>query len=203
MLLFKKKDLLVVISKSGDTVQFTKSLKDILKYQHRYNYKFKLYENGKVTTADDYIIGDETLTVLFGSATVTYTSEGASYTEGEGGGSGSSGYNIEGQYKANNKTDYTINANSTLFIELTDGITNLITYEDVNFNDLAGSKLVLSGYELSLLVSANSQYVNIKSIFLNANDTIGVTIENSKSEAVSINTGAIDITFCAIFNEVS
>lgn len=91
MLLFKKKDLLVVISKSGTTVQFTKPLKDILKYQHRYNYKFKLYENGKVTTADDYIIDGETLTVLFGSAVVTYTSEGATYTEGSGGGSGGGG----------------------------------------------------------------------------------------------------------------
>ena len=87
MLLFKKKDLLVVISKSDNTVQFTKPLNDILKYQHRYNYKFKMYENGKVTVADDYIIDGETLTVLFGSATVTYTSEGASYTDAmEGGG---------------------------------------------------------------------------------------------------------------------
>lgn len=91
MLLFKKKDLLVVISKSGDTVQFTKPLKDILKYQHRYNYKFKMYETGKVTVSDDYIIEGETLTVLFGSASVAYTSEGATYTEGSGGGSGDSG----------------------------------------------------------------------------------------------------------------
>lgn len=89
MLLFKKKDLLVVISKSGDTVQFTKPLNDILKYQHRYNYKFKMYENGKVTVADDYIIEGDTLTVLFGSATVSYTSEGASYMEGGGSGGGS------------------------------------------------------------------------------------------------------------------
>lgn len=88
MLLFKKKDLLVVISKSGETVQFTKPLKDILKYQHRYNYKFKMYENGKVTVADDYIIEGDTLTVLFGSASVSYTSEGATYTEGGSGGEG-------------------------------------------------------------------------------------------------------------------
>lgn len=86
MLLFKKKDLLVVISKSDNTVQFTKPLKDILKYQHRYNYKFKMYENGKVTVADDYIIDGETLTVLFGSATVTYTSDGATYADAMEGG---------------------------------------------------------------------------------------------------------------------
>lgn len=89
MLLFKKKDLLIVLSKSGETVQFTKPLKDILKYQYRYNYKFVMYENGAVTVADDYVINGETLTVLFGSATVAYTSEGATYTEGgSGGGSG-------------------------------------------------------------------------------------------------------------------
>ena len=100
MLLFKKKDLLVVISKSNDTVQFTKPLKDILKYQHRYNYKFKMYENGKVTVADDYIIDGETLVVLFGSASVTYTSEGASYMEGSGGdgGEGESGGGVVSLY---------------------------------------------------------------------------------------------------------
>lgn len=95
MLLFKKKDLLVVISKSGETVQFTKPLKDILKYQHRYNYKFKMYENGKITVADDYIIEGETLTVLFGSASVSYTSEGASYTEGSSDGDGGEGGEVQ------------------------------------------------------------------------------------------------------------
>lgn len=34
MLLFHKRDLLVVLTKSGDTVQFAKPIKDILKYQH-------------------------------------------------------------------------------------------------------------------------------------------------------------------------
>jgi len=105
MLLFKKKDLLVIISKSGTTVQFTKPLKDILKYQHRYNYKFKLYENGKVTIADDYIIDGETLTVLFSSATVTYTSEGATYAEGGDGGSGADFFVITEGYDEAHQAD--------------------------------------------------------------------------------------------------
>lgn len=100
MLLFKKKDLLIVLSKSGTTVQFTKPLKDILKYQYRYNYKFVMYENGAVTVADDYVIDGETLTVLFGSATVAYTSEGATYTEGGSGGGSGESFTLYGPYTA-------------------------------------------------------------------------------------------------------
>lgn len=91
MLLFHKKDLLVVLTKDGDTVEFSKSVKDILKYQHRYNYKFKLYETGKITVADDYIIEGETLTVFFGTAYVEYSSSGATYNEGGSGGGGGEG----------------------------------------------------------------------------------------------------------------
>lgn len=100
MLLFHKRDLLVVLTKSDDTVQFSKPIKDILKYQYRYNYKFKLYESGKVTVADDYIIEGETLTVFFGSAYVEYTSSGATYNDGGGsGGDDESGFVIYNVYE--------------------------------------------------------------------------------------------------------
>lgn len=118
MLLFHKRDLLVTLTLDDGTVTFSKPVKEILKYQHRYNYKFKLYETGKVTVADDYIIEGETLTVFFGSAYVEYSSSGATYNEGGSGGSGGDsgeGGECNCQYVTSSKFDEYIDG-SSLFI---------------------------------------------------------------------------------------
>lgn len=160
MLLFKKKDLLIVISKSGDNVQFTKPLKDILKYQHRYNYKFKLYENGKVTVADDYIIDGETLTVLFRSSTVTYTSEGATYTEGSGGSGGGSGsvslYGYMFHALDDNTALDTIMAGQTYVLGFNMNIVNVFDFNTQQFDTITittekATELANSPYSLGQL----------------------------------------------------
>jgi hypothetical protein len=184
MLLFKKKDLLIVISKSGETVQFTKPLKDILKYQHRYNYKFKMYENGGVTVAEDYIINGETLTVLFGSATVTYTSEGASYTEGSGGeGESGGGVDIFGPYQAINNNNVRIAAGEKKVV--------LFNYfEDIDNNP------VMKPVEDGLYFIQNVNIATSGSKYAIAGfGPFGLTIINNSDSELVINHGNIIVEF--------
>lgn len=81
--------MLIICKYDGETVTFSKSLKEILKYQYKYNYRFKLYDTQNNTPAyyinDDYFIEDEILTVSFAGFDIMYSSDGASYVPSSGG----------------------------------------------------------------------------------------------------------------------
>lgn len=91
MLLFNKKDMQIICKYDGETVTFSKPLKDILKYQYKYNYRFKLYTTEGYIIADDFKIEGDVLTVLFGTVTVTYSASGAEYNDTTGGGGSGGG----------------------------------------------------------------------------------------------------------------
>lgn len=114
MLLFNKKDMQIICKYDGETVTFSKSLKEILKYQYKYNYRFKLYDTQNNTPSyyisDDYFIHDKILAVSFGGFDILYSSDGASYVPSSGDEGGSciaqmvhdidnSNYYIERSYK--------------------------------------------------------------------------------------------------------
>lgn len=100
MLLFNKKDMLVICKYDGNEVTFSKSLKEILKYQYKYNYKFKLYATGGefvgTFIADDYCIDGENLTIFIGDYIVEYNSSGTSIETVTGGSGGEGGEGDEG-----------------------------------------------------------------------------------------------------------
>lgn len=102
----------IICKYDGETVTFSKSLKEILKYQYKYNYRFKLYktidDSYSYNIADDYEIADDTLAIYFDSHVVIYSPNGAEIHETSSGGEGGEGGSGVAQmiYDIDNSTYY-------------------------------------------------------------------------------------------------
>lgn len=85
----------IICKYDGETVTFSKTLKEILKYQYKYNYRFKLYATGGnfvgTYVANDYMISGDNLYVFFNDYIIEYSMEGTSIEESSSGGEGGEG----------------------------------------------------------------------------------------------------------------
>lgn len=124
MLLFNKKDMQIICKYDGETVTFSKTLKEILKYQYKYNYRFKAYVTAEDFTgyfiADDYLISGDELTVFFGGFSISYNSDGATFTPSSGGEGGEGGLQLYGPYYATTRQTVVVAPNTGKIIELED-----------------------------------------------------------------------------------